>query len=211
MYFLLILIVVMSVNYLMFKKKYLFSLGTFLPKIYTFSIISPLIEEYIFRYFLVWLMCHIPYYPIIITGLFGLIHIGNIAISDLYTVILQILMSFIVGAYLIFTINPDPETCIITLPELTYCWLIHGFLNGVAILCTTTLCTTTLSERPSIYTNYSCLHSKDDIWDTPQCKKCLIREIITKRPDMVRSFNLYNKMEIERAIRSVKKKLNILS
>lgn len=102
-----------------------------------FSFFWPIVEECIFRYFLVWALCHYSYYQYIISFLFALCHLSDYytykfyySLSQLSPILsFQMILTFFMSLCLLGTLQPDPETCLITPMELSYNIFLHGTFN----------------------------------------------------------------------------------
>lgn len=186
------------------------------------SFIVPIQEEFIFRFLLTRVLCHYSYYQYIISFIFALSHLTNYSSlinyysssSIIYPLISQVFITFFMGLCLQGTLQPDPETCLITLSELSYTTFLHGTFNFLAGFCALILnwnIVTSFCERlPDPATDlsfvrggsYICRHPRDD--GLYQCKKCHPKYRQTKDPILEKLFIQFHRMIYERGSRQIK-------
>lgn len=177
------------------------------------SFSGPIQEEFFFRYILTRFLCHYPFYPYIISLLFGVVHLFNYSIlkplysssNIIYILLSQVTSTFFLGLCLQGVLQPDPETCLITLPELSYVIFLHGTYNllgsihacivhwdRIAEIRTDIQTEFTQDPLPLTKGSYMCRHARDDT--TCRCKGCPIKYRHTKDPDLQNKFDRFGEI-----------------
>ena len=153
--------------------------------IFYMILLGPLLEEVMFRDFILRNMTFLPYYMEINAVMFGLIHATNyILINDKYLVITQVIKSTIVGYHFA------------TLNNLTMCILLHMLYNSLPVIFYFVYKSLFQDKNDKIFINNSLfvLHNKHRRCISLDNKDNIVGSMIDKIPqDIQESLDKYNK------------------